>query len=586
MNFYVKHLSDYYSERGKQLPPQVIAVLEKPLAILNFEETEIYNTYIGPYQDKICAALLARYQGVGSPGDEWISQTNPYYRPVIEELVMQVLGLEAPSSLPEKIEPRISLEHRIPYQKRKSLGLKLPHISMKWAVRIAVLLMIVALLGWWYLYATAPSRLLNKAKGELEAGEYAEAIHHLEELENKYPSEEETRVARAIKEYAALEYADILSMQDMFEEAINYYDIAAARSEYAREVKEGKTAAYYGWARTLNESSNYEESYKHCESARGCAPEGYDTIPIMELRADILYKWGMQLKNQSYYDMAALRFEKCYTEWPAGPLAQSALGDYVDMTVSSRTNLLPNKTVSSSGQIEIRIHNATAYTVRYFYSGPSSLYVDISPGEMKVVNVLPGIYSRGFMVAGYDGLFVVGTDFTDTRYGWDVEVTIPMFQNSPVAVSDYDSVLNRAKELEANLPPEILDCVIDVRYERITDPVRAQDRYGDYTPDTDTVGFVLSIPSEGVDHIIFHEWGHAYSDEYLDEEEKKVYMELRGILPGTIWDIPENYSGSVEEDFADIFAVIFGNVEWINHTIYGPVINEEELRAMILLAAD
>ena len=63
-------------------------------------------------------------------------------------------------------------------------------------------------------------------------------------------------------------------------------------------------------------------------------------------------------------------------------------------------------------------------------------------------------------------------------------------------------------------------------------------------------------------------------------------MEMRNILPGTPWD-NANAAFSVEEDFAEVFAVIFSPTSvWTGYTAYGPVKEAGPLRDFILAAAD
>jgi hypothetical protein len=197
---------------------------------------------------------------------------------------------------------------------------------------------------------------------------------------------------------------------------------------------------------------------------------------------------------------------------------------------------------------------------------------------------LPGVYSEGYLLEDFGAKFEAGSNFTDTAYWW--RITIPMPQPLSAGGVGFEDVMRRVDELEPGLPVEICDYITDLEYGIITDPEVPADHYGYYDPGSDTVSFAALVPADKVDRIIFHEWGHAFDDEYLDDEEREEYMRLRNILPGTAWGNPDDYMGSVEEDFAEVFAVVFGNVEWINHTPYGPIDNVDELRAMILLAVD
>jgi tetratricopeptide (TPR) repeat protein len=584
MNFFVQQIVYYYSESGEIIPSEVLSVLAKPLGSLSQKEIETYNSVIGPAQYKIRAALLDRFRQLGNPMQEWSQQVNPYYRPIVEEIAAQVLGTENVANLPETVAPRV------PYKPQKGKPesfirrLSVPHISYRWVIAIVVIIVLIAAGGWSYYSSTEPSRMLNQVITEIENGEYQATLRHIDESREKYPDKSQTKKAEKLEPWAALGYAHELYASTRYGEAAYHFELASHEDDLELEALKGCAESYLAEAVVHSDNQEYEDGYECCESALDRAPQDYDINSLMTLRADILYNWGMQLKDQNMYAMSAIRFEKCYTEWPAGPLAQSARGHYVDMTVASNTNQPPNKNIASSGQIEVRIYNATMFKIRYFFSGPSSLYVDIDPNGTTTVFIPPGIYSRGYIADKGIFKFAAGTDLSDVRYGWNVTIPAPeLVLNQGVG---YDAALGRVVELVPTLPPELLACVEDLDYIEITDPALIQDLYGGYDPDRDTVGFTLNIPQEEVDRVIFHEWGHAYDDEYLDEEEKELYMELRGILQDTLWHNPDDYRGSVEEDFAEVFAVIFGNVKWINHTPFGPVINGDELKAFILKAAD
>ncbi|MEW6555597.1 MAG: hypothetical protein AB1384_15090 [Actinomycetota bacterium] len=586
MNFFIQQLVDYYAEGGKTLPPEVLSVLAKPLASLNQEEADIYNRFIGPSQQRISAALLERLQQQGSNKLEWSQQVNQYYRPIVEEIAARMLGLEVSAPLPQAVTARVAYARQGPARRSFLQRLSIPRISYWWVAAVVVVIALVTAGTWFYVSATAPSRMLNRIRGEVAAGSYSSALQHIDEMRVKYPDKEQTEEAEEFEPEAALGYAYELYANASYGEAARYFQLAGEDDDLESEALTACAGAYLAGATVHSQNHEYEEGYDCCELALDYAPQGYDVNPIMATRADLLYNWGMQLKSQNLYALSAIRFEKCFTEWPAGTHAQDALVNYVDMTASGYTNQLPNKATTSSGRLlEIRISNLTSYTGRYFFSGPSSLYVDIGPNGAATVFLPPGIYCRGFLPTGGSGRFTAGTDLTDARYiGWTI--TISPIEIAPTQGVGYDAVRSRVDQLEPTLPPEILECVEDLRYEQITDPIRAQDRYGDYDPSAEVVGFTPNIPSNMVDLVIFHEWGHAYDDEYLDAEEKERYKELRGILPDVLWNDPDNYSGSVEEDFAEVFAVLFGHAEWENHTPYGPVVNQDELRSFILAAAD
>ena len=583
MNFFVQQLVDYYAESGKTLPPEVLSVLAKPLTSLNQEEADIYNRFIGPSQQKIGAALLERLQQQGSNKHEWSQQVNQYYRPIVEEIAARMLGIEVSTPLPQTITTRVTYTR--PEVKREGFfqRLSVPRISYWWVAAVFVLMALVITGTWFFISATAPSRMLNTIKDEVADGSYSSALQHIDEMREKYPDKEQTEEAEELEAGAALGYANELYASASYEKAAHYYELASHDDDLELEALTGCAGAYLAGAAVHSQNQEYEDGYECCKSALDNAPQGYDTNPIMATRADILYNWGMQLKNQNIYALSAIRFEKCFAEWPAGPLAQDALVNYVDMTAAGYTSQLPNKTTISNGQVEIRLSNPTSISVRFFFSGPVSIYYDLGPNGTITTFLPPGTYSEGF-TAPDGAYFEAGVTYEVLHGYWTITIPTPELASNQGA--GYDAVMRRVDELEPTLPPELLACVEDLEYFQITDPTQVQDMYAGYDPADDSVGFTLNIPQEKIDRIIFHEWGHAYDDEYLDEEERELYMELRGMLPGTLWEDSDNYTGSVEEDFAEVFAVVFGKVEWMSHTPYGPVINQDELRSFILAAAD
>ncbi len=583
MNYFAEKFRDHCCDSDKEIPDKVLDVLDKPLSSLTYTEVEIYNKHIGPHQESIRAALLAEYDLQGSPKNKWEERINPYHRTIVEEIAAQVLGMESAAALPTTVATRIP--YRKPESSRKDFARKplKARRSYKRPIIAAIILVLIGMLALAVIDATAPSRALSGIKGEIERGEYSLAIKHIDELAEKHPGKAQAEEALFLKPEAALRYAAELHERARYEEAIQYFEIAAEIQELEQEATLGCINAYVDWAKVLSEEGDYSGSYECCESALGIAPDGYDTGLIMSNRAELLFNWGTQLKEQGLYAMSAIRFEKCFAEWPAGPLAQQARVNYVEMTVSGYTNQLPNKNPTSNGEVEVRISNPTTYDARCFFSGPSSTYVDIGPSAATTLFLTPGIYSEGYLTLAGGG-FDANISYELIRGYW--EIIIPAPQLAATQAIDYSAVIARVDELRTTLPPELFYCFDELRYEQITDPARAQDRYGDYDPRTDTIGFTLEIPPDALDRIIFHEWGHAFSYKYLSSKEKEEYMRLRGILPGTKWDNREEYTKSVEEDFAEVFAVVFGGVEWVNHTVYGPVHNPEEIRAVMLSAAN
>jgi len=590
MNFFAQQLNDYFLESGKQLPPEVLAVFGKPIKGLNASEIDVYNSFIGPYQDKIRAALLDRFKRQGSPVREWAQQVNPYYRPLVEEFAAQILGMENTPRLPAALEARTV--YAGPEKRREGfLGrLSFPHVSYKWVIAVVVVVALLAAGGWWLLAATAPSRMLHKVKGEVERGEYALALSHIEEMEEKYPDKEQTEEASDIKPWAALGYADELSERAQYEEAVSYYNIAEDESELEDEARLKSANTYAAWATALNGNGEHANCYECCEAALACAPEGFDAMPIMDLRAQALFSWGESLQGQGDYCAAAERFEKCYREWPAGPLANKALENYIDMTVAFYTESPPpGKSPTAGGNVKVNMINPTDYTWRFFFSGPSTICLDLAPHETRTIYLLPGIYND---VGVIESLMIytstAADDFSEPTgaYSW-WDVTLPFPEDvAPQGVA-YEDIMSRIEELKATLPPEILECIEDIQYQPLSGGGTLGDSMAEYGPDEGTIYFDAAfITPEELDSTIFHEWGHVYSDNELDAEEKAAYMKLRDISPDIPWENWEEYYISVEEDFAEVFAVVFGNVAWSDYTWYGPVDEVEALREMILTAAD
>ncbi|MBN2025482.1 MAG: hypothetical protein JW854_01780 [Actinobacteria bacterium] len=590
MNFFAQQLNDYFLESGRQLPPEVLAVLGKPLKGLNASDIDAYNRLIGPYQDKIRAALLDRFKRQGSPVREWSQQVNPYYRPLVEEFAAQILGMESTPRLPAALAVRTVYAE--PKERRQAFlnRLSLPRLSYKWAIAVVVVVALLAGGGWWLFAATAPSRMLHKVKGEVERGEYALALQHMEEMEERYPDKEQTEEALDIKPWAALGYADELVERAQYEEAVFYYDIAENESELEDEALLKCANAYAAWAAALQGAGAHADCFECCEAALVCALEGFDTGPVMDLRAQALFSWGEAFLGQGDYCAAAERFEKCYREWPAGSLANTALEKYVDMTVAFYTESPPpGKSPTAGGNVKVNMINPTEYTWRFFFSGPSTMCFDLAPHETRTIYILPGIYND---VGIIESLFIYSSatadDFSEPTgaYSW-WDVTLPFPEDvAPQGVA-YEDIMSRLEELQASLPPEILESIEDVQYQPLSGGGALGDSMAEYDPNEDTIYFDAAFITPGeLDGTIFHEWGHAYSDHELDAEEKAAYMELRDISSDIPWDNWEYYYLSVEEDFAEVFAVVFGNAPWEDYTWYGPVNEVEALREMILAAAD
>jgi len=590
VNFFALQLNDYFLEGGKQLPPEVLAVLGKPLKGLNASEIEVYNRFIGPHQDKIRAALLERFKRQGSPVREWAQQVNPYYRPLVEEFAAQILGMENTPRLPTTLVARTV--HTGPEKRGGGFlsRISLPRASYKWIIAAVVVVALLAGGGWWLFAATAPSRMLHKIKGEVERGEYALALQHIEEMEEKYPDKEQTEEASDIKAWAALGYADELYERTQYKEAVSYYDIADNEGTLRDEARLKRANTYVAWATALQGNGEFANCYECCEAALVCAPDGFDTVPVMDMRAQALFSWGESLHGQGDYCAAAERFEKCYREWPAGPLANKALENYIDMTVAYYTESPPpGKSATAGGNVKINMINPTGYAWACFFSGPSTLCFDLAPHETRTIYLLPGIYND---VCVIESLMIytsaAADDFSEPTgaYSW-WDLTLPFPEDvAPQGVA-YEDIMSRIEQLKATLPPEILESIEDLQYQPLSGGGSEGDSLAEYGPSDETIYFAaVFITPEELDATIFHEWGHAYSNHELDEEEKAAYMELRDISPDIPWENWEEYYVSVEEDFAEVFAVVFGNVGWSDYTWYGPVNEVEALREMILAAAD
>lgn len=589
MNFFAQQLNDYFLESGKQLPPEVLAVLGKPFKGLNASEIEVYNRFIGPYQDRIRAALLDRLKQLGSPVREWSQQIDPYYRPIACELASQILGLESVPRLPETLAARTVYAPSDRGRGGLLQRFSLPHISLKWAIAVMVVVALLAAGGWWLFAATAPSRMLGGIEGEMERGEYALVLRHIEEMEEKYPGKAQTEEAEDLKPEAAMRYAEELYERARYEEAVLYYDIADSASALKDQALLGRANAYLAWAAALHEEGDNANAYECCESALACAPEGFDTTPTMGLRARILFSWGESLHAGGDYFGAAERFEKCYREWPAGPLADKALENYVDMTVAACTgNPVPGKAATAGGNVQIRISNQSDFTFCCYFSGPSTICFDLSPRERRTIYILPGVYNTAFVIERIGSARAVGEDFSSPTgsYSWWELILPSPSEVVPQGVS-YEQIMARIEELKPSLPSQILECVEGLSYEQISGGGMLSDAMAEYDPNRKTVLFDPAVISpDEVDATIFHEWGHAYSDAYLDRDEKDEYMVLRDISPDIPWNDFDNYYLSVEEDFAEVFAVVFGNASWQDYTWYGPVEEVDPLREMMLEAAD
>ena len=592
MNFFAQQLYDYFLEGGKQLPPEVLAVLGKPMSGLDTRDIEVYNTYVGPYQERIRTALQERFRQQGSPIREWSLQLNPYSRSIVEELAAQGMGVESAPRLPDTLAPRAVC--REPDIKREGFlrGLTLPRISYRWVIAIVVVIALLAGGGWWLLHATAPSRALSRIKGEIEDGEYSLALRHIEEMEEKYPDKAQTEEAEGLKPRAALEYAKELQGMARYEEAVYYYGLAESGKTLREEASRGLADSYAAWAAELNGNGEYANSYECCESALSCAPADYDANPVKDLRAQVLFAWGESLRSQQDYFGAAERFEKCFREWPAGQLAGKALEGYIDMTVAYNCEAPPpSKTVTAGGSVKVNLINPTAYAWKFFFSGPSTMCVDLAPYETKTIFILPGIYNdvgvvESLMVSSYS----TGDDFSKPTgsYSW-WDITMPPPEEIAGQGVAYDQIMARIDELEAQLPPEILDCVDDLAYQPLDTGGELGGSMAEYSPSENTIYFDAAyLPADELDSTIYHEWGHAYSDRYLDPEEKEAYMQLRDIAADIPWEDPdtEDYYLSVEEDFAEVFAVVFGGAAWSDYSWYGPIADAEALKEMILTAAD
>jgi hypothetical protein len=197
------------------------------------------------------------------------------------------------------------------------------------------------------------------------------------------------------------------------------------------------------------------------------------------------------------------------------------------------------------------------------------------------------MYNTSFVIERVGNSSRANEDFTkptNSNSWW--EITLPTPQDIMAQGVSYEQIMARIEELKASLPPEILDCVEDLEYGQRSGG-QMSDHLAEFSPSERAVYFDPAlIDVDELDGVIFHEWGHAYSSEYLDNEEKEAYKVLRDISVDIPWDNFDSYYLSVEEDFAEVFAVVFGNVEWSDYTWYGPVDDTEVLKGLIISAAE
>ena len=168
MNFFAQQLNDYYLAYGKQIPLPVLTVLSKPLNTLTAEDINVYNQFVGPHQDKIRATLRERLEQQGSPVELWSEQVNPYYRPIVEELAVQIMGREHTVPLPATLALKVPPPSSAPGRKGRLARISLPDIPYRWVIVVVVVIALLGLGGWLFISMTAPSRMLKGIQGEVE----------------------------------------------------------------------------------------------------------------------------------------------------------------------------------------------------------------------------------------------------------------------------------------------------------------------------------------------------------------------------------------------------------------------------------
>jgi tetratricopeptide (TPR) repeat protein len=583
VDFFTAELQAYFT--GTNIPTGLYALLSRPLASLNAQDTAAYNQLVGPYLDRIRAALAARFVQQGSPREDWAARLSPYRRSIAEELASQVLGMSNLNTLPAARAIPFEIGGAAQPVGRPGRRLSFPAFSLRSMLIAAavVLLLVVACGGVLYYYqATAPSRALDRAGAALERGEYEAAYHLYQEVQTRYPDKEEAAEAEVQQEGAAFSYAEALKSQSAFGEALQYYDLATAH-----DVQRSIADCHLGWAKQYEAAGDYENAFNQCEDTLRNAPQDYDRASVMDLRAEALYLWGDRYMQQGNYSAASSRFNKSLSEWPDGRLAQAAGTNYVDCTVASHSMLPPpSKEASAGGRVELRIRNDSDIYTRFFFSGPSSLYVDLPASSSTTAYVTPGVYDTLLMALEENVKpYYTQDDLSEptTSYSW-WEVTIPPMERLPVGSgTTMEAIGARLNELKATLPPAVVECMegIELKADYAGEDA-GREGYFDASERAIYVN-PAKVGPEGIDAIIMHEWGHAFAWHELDSKERNAYKKLRGILPDTLWENHEKSQDSVEEDFAEVFAVVFdANVLWVGYTVYGPVANPEQLRQYFL----
>lgn len=587
VDFFAEELREYFA--GTSMPDELFRVVSLPPGSLGLVDAMTYNACVGPYREKIRAALARRFLETGEPGELWASQLQSGSRSIAGQLAAEAIGLSQPDSLPLSITvPAAPVYYPATGKGRRFSRVALRMPSKKGLITgVAVLLALLLAIGGlsFYAHATAPSRALRHANDEFASGDYGEAYRDYERIYEDYYDRPQADEARLKMYEAAYAYAEELKADGDFKQAIEYYDLAVGY-----EVNRGAADSRFGWARQLETAGDYEAAFEQCEEILAGAPSDYDWYAVMDLRAEILYLWGESYMQQGQYAPAASRFNKCLSEFPDGRLAGGVMPLFVDCMVSTYSQKPPtSKKASAAGESEVRISNPSGTYQRVYFSGPGSTYVDLPPGSSTTAHLTPGWYDI-LLAAPYDEIQPI-LDSLDCRkptssgYYW--EMTLPSLTWDGTVTEagvSYEEIVARAEQLKAGLPPEIAQYLGDVEYMPGGENSLSMDRTRGMTfPARDIVYFNAGLISpDEVDNTIFHEWGHILSYSCLSNNEREEYMELRGILEGTPWDDKSNYMASVEEDFCEVFSAVFGNTGWEGYTIYGAVADPDQMKQFFL----
>ncbi len=297
----------------------------------------------------------------------------------------------------------------------------------------------------------------------LERGEYEAAYRAYEDIRTRYAGKQEAIEAEGSQEAAAFAYAERLKGEARYEEALTYYDLAVEH-----DVEKCCADCHFARAGQLEAAGDYEKAFQQCENALKRAPADYDRNPIMQLRAEALFLWGDRFMQQGNYSAASSRFNKCLSEWPDGPLAGDAAVNYVDSTVASHSyQPPPSKEPAAAGRVELRIRNDSDAYSRFFFSGPSSLYVDLPAFTSNTIYLTPGIYQT-LLTAPDEHVkpYAAQDDYSEptSSYSW-WEITIPALLEVPTGSGvSFEDILARLEQLKTTLPPELVGCLDGVEF--------------------------------------------------------------------------------------------------------------------------